>query len=225
MNWNLILPCAGRAERMGGIPKFLLPISSQRETLLGRWIIGGNRLVDSITICTSNILVELVNSIYNDVEKVSVESVSSKSMPETVGSVLREGGNLVVMPDTFVSDPADLIESLISHVQSFPKSVGLATWSMKPENRGRFGQVATSNGKVFEIIDKDPDCDLPHFWGAIAFEKDSMKINATIDSHFGTTLNRNIKEGVEVFEVYQKSNYVDCGVFQDYLDLLKAHND
>ena len=79
-----ILPAAGSALRMRGIPKFLLPCSPQYRTLLERHLDNLLEYCEIVWIPTRPELVNLLQSLGLSSDRVVIVSLSTQTMTETV---------------------------------------------------------------------------------------------------------------------------------------------
>lgn len=220
---TLILPCAGSAERMGGIPKFLLPTGNQKENLLKYWIESGLNFASKILIPTNSIFYPMVNAMYAS-ENVKVLEVDTKSMPETISTILPDGDCIVGMPDTYISNLNAMFERIKwSEPSEAVCNVGI--WKIQDFQKGKVGQVALSdNNEIVDIIDKDPFCDLEFFWGALAWKESFSKFIQPEDKHLGISLKRAISSETRIKGCRMESKYFDCGTPQEYLKLLIANS-
>jgi hypothetical protein len=216
---TLILPAAGSAERMGGIPKFLLPTGNGKENLLSRWINSSRSHVDKILIASSPLFFEFLKETYSNTT-TEVRLVKSRSMAETVKIQLGLGDSIVAMPDTFISDPDEFFNASNSFLSNKSGPLAVSVWEMREHQKGKVGQVRLENSNILEVIDKDPECLLPKFWGALCFTPDFHDLISLDDPHLGTAINRAILNNFKVPALIMEGSYKDCGTIDEYKGLL-----
>ena len=104
---DFLIPAAGLATRMRGLPKFLLPIDDKYTTLLENHIILALREIESlerIFIATRPDLVSLIKSLNIEYPDLSVIEMETSSMNETILRLLEYSTSeyfQLIMPDTF----------------------------------------------------------------------------------------------------------------------------
>jgi hypothetical protein len=216
-----ILPAAGTATRLGGLPKFLLPVTSSEDTLLRRHIEALRGSVDQVLIPTRPENAMLIAPYIDDL--VTVLVMETQTMSETVCRALSwvdGSGFLLGMPDTFFtrSNPyLKIAESLSPGIDMV-----LAAWAIAPDQRGQLGQIDISaNGNVLDSVDKDPECTFRYFWGAMGFQK---RVLADIDpgtAHVGYSIRSLLDRGGNVLAVVQEGRYIDSGTPQGFRFVLE----
>ena len=166
-----ILPAAGYARRMKGIPKFLLPIDENYKSLLEYHIENLLPFSQELIIPTRKDLLPIIKSLDYDFSNIIFMEVETNTMNETVSEVLKKFNYdqaLIIMPDTYFSsgypflDKENLHDSLCT----------LACWKIRNEQRGKLGEVKIENGFVEKIIDKDINTGFDYSWGSILFNKE-----------------------------------------------------
>lgn len=218
---QLILPAAGKASRMRGLPKFLLPCTNEYLTLIERHI---NFLIDSVEniwIPTSPQYVNLLSSLIEENKKINIVPVSSNTMSETVKVTMtniNKNKYTLIMPDTYFSDDKTyekIISADTNHVAN------LICWKTRPSQEGKLGEVSFSNnGKLEAIIDKPVKQVYQHSWGAVTFTSDLYNFIDPQEPHIGYAIEsaaqQNIINCIEV-----KGDYYDCGTPDEYIELIK----
>lgn len=221
-----IIPAAGLATRMRGLPKFLLPINDQFETLLEWHVHQIGPYCDRIRIPTRPELRRFIDALdFGDFDVVVTE-VESRTMSETVTKAISasdENFFVLAMPDTFFLGNENVFELLLSH--SDP--ISAAIFRIQDFQRGKVGQVelkTQSDGTevISRVVDKNPDCNFPWMWGAITFDRSLMEYSTPEDPHLGYALARAAQAtGVEVRASRMESRYFDCGTPGEYWNLLQ----
>jgi len=216
---TLILPAAGLAERMGSIPKFLLPTGNETENLLSRWIASSSGYVDRVVIATNILFFDYLSEMYTN-STTEVMLVKSRSMAETVKMLLCLEDLIVAMPDTYISNPDEFFRVSGDFFNERNSALGVSLWDIKDHQRGKVGQVHTKNDKILQVVDKDPTCLLPKFWGALSFNPTFHNFISEEDPHLGVSINRAIKNKMEVRALAMNGTYSDCGTILEYKELL-----
>lgn len=102
----------------------------------------------------------------------------------------------------------------------------LLLWKMDESKKGKLGQVSVNNeeNQVLDVIDKDPNCNYPYFWGAISLATEliqELDINSQTISH---NIKDYLKTGLTIRAIKSNSEYFDCGNFHDYKKMLEMNN-
>lgn len=220
-----ILPAAGLASRLRGLPKFSLPIDSTFTTLLEWHVRQMLEVVDTIYIpiraATRDVL-ESLDVLSRNVIAVEVETAT---MTQSVNAVLERSTAsrfLLGMPDTWFSANSNVYEKLIAT----DSEVAIGCFPIRPDQVGKVGQVDLELGagnlaQVTRIVDKDPNCSFQHLWGAINFRRELMALSAPEDPHIGQALARWVDSDRAVSGVVAGDSYFDCGTGEEYWRLLE----
>lgn len=218
-----IIPAAGSATRMGGIPKFLLPVGSSGKPLLKSHLeMSHGANLESVVMLHPTLFEfgkELIGS-WN-FPNVRVFSVESATMTKTVKEAIRlsktkENIFSISMPDTFFSNPDSFRGSFLLDLRR--KAPSLALWRIREDQAGKLGQVLINrdSGLVLDMIDKDPNCAYEHIWGMMAVNRELiLKFNEN-DPHTGISLKESLKLGVDISWVETPGDYLDCGTPTEY---------
>lgn len=218
-----IVPAAGLATRMRGLPKFLLPCDGDYLTLIENQVLGLLPYVDQITIALRQDFEHLLDSLGFDNSKVRVLALKeSSTMTETVEFVAKESMAdqfVVVMPDTYFFGEQPFQE-LCQPLRA--SCMRLALWKIREDQKGKLGQIDFDIDKklVLASQDKDPSCDFEWSWGAMSFKREVMDFSKPFMPHTGYLINSLLEFGyaVEAFEVV--GDYYDCGTAKEYFDLV-----
>ena len=217
---DAILPAAGLASRMRGLPKFLLPCEGSYETLIERHIKNLIGMVDRIWIPTRPQNAALLELLDIPSERVVLLSLSTETMSETILRVLQVSSAenfSLFMPDTYFLGELPYEEMCI------PSELKLALWRIRPEQAGKLGQVKFDpvTKAIQDSQDKNPECDYVHSWGAMSFSRESSKFLDPRSPHSGYMINPAIRSGVEVTGTVMHGEYFDCGTPAEYFALAK----
>jgi UTP-glucose-1-phosphate uridylyltransferase len=218
---QLILPAAGKASRMRGLPKFLLPCTNEYLTLIERHI---NFLIDSVEniwIPTSPQYVNLLSSLIEENKKINIVPVSSNTMSETVKVTMtniNKNKYTLIMPDTYFSDDKTYEKIISADTNHF---ANLICWKTRPSQEGKLGEVSFSNnGKLEAIIDKPEKRVYQHSWGAVTFTSDLYNFIDPQEPHIGYAIKSAAQQNnINCIEV--KGDYYDCGTPDEYIELIK----
>lgn len=207
-----LLPASGKASRIGGIPKFLLPTISG-ELLIEQHIRLMRPYCDEIRVCTNSRWIELLEELLTDVTILQIE-------PSTMNAALLDmygGQNLIGMPDTFFLGFENPYQALAD--SNLP--VGIALWRCTEDLRGKVGQVDYREAIIHDIRDKDPKCDYEWMWGALRLDADPLTFLKPEDPHPGY----NLKEIISRFPYHDSpisGRYIDVGTAEGLRDMLNA---
>lgn len=216
---DAIIPAAGLATRMRGIPKFLLPCDSTYNTLIEAHISALLDICEIVWIPTRPEMVLLLDSLGLAKDRVVILPMTTENMTQTVNKVLQiaktENFHLV-MPDTFFHG-----EKPYSILNSTPNLVDLACWKIRDDQKGKLGQVNIENGTVIDMKDKDPNCNYEHSWGSLTFARELMNYADSSDPHIGYAVRNALKSGESITARVMHGKYFDCGTPTEYLNMLQ----
>ena len=219
-----IIPAAGKATRIGGIPKFLLPIDEKKFLL--------DFHVNSVSLNNENLrkVIAVSKEFYETVHRMDFNAelvvVETKTMNETVLEVINlfpdEKNYLLTMPDTYFND-ADLVNKMYKQYQDNVEGT-LGIWKILQNQKGKLGQCKINKSHVINIKDKDVNCRYDYFWGAIMWNSTLNKYISKHDAHIGFMAEKSIDAKHLInFQKAQKK-YFDCGTFESYKELLLSKN-
>lgn len=207
-----LLPASGRATRIAGIPKFLLPTISG-ELLIEYHIRLMRPVCDEIRISTNRRWIELLHELLTDVELFEIE-------PSTMNDAIRQmqgADNLIGMPDTYFTGFENPYQALAD--SEIP--VGVALWRCTEDLRGKVGQVDYREGRIHDIRDKDPNCDYGFMWGALRLNESAMTLIDPKDPHPGYNLNE-ILARFPYHDAPVSGRYIDAGTAEGLRDMLNS---
>jgi len=212
-----VLPASGKASRIGGIPKFCLPISDERSLL--QWHVEQMLDVcDEVRISTRSEWVPIIQNMDMNV-KIMVREPST--MSDAVKYMVGDYNDtvLVGMPDTFILNaPSNIYKPLFKEDTA---DLVLGIWECGETLKGRVGQVLVSHDKVIDSEDKVDNCDYPDMWGTMLFRKNMIRyIDTTLD-HPGKQLKEWISRGSNIKAVRPGGQYMDIGTLRGLKQLYK----
>jgi choline kinase len=216
---DVIIPAAGLATRMKGIPKFLLPCDELYTSLIERHLNNLIGIVDTIWIPTRPELVMLFESLGISRDKVVILPVVTENMSQTVSRVMQISSADrfgLFMPDTYYL--GDLPYEALSKSSSF---VQLACWKIRDEQKGKLGQVQLNDKNlVVDMQDKNQNCEYEYSWGAMSFSKQLYRYLNLSEPHIGYAVSSAVKAKENVEATVINGDYFDCGTPTDYLQML-----
>jgi len=220
-----ILPAAGEAKRMHGIPKYLLPVE-------------GGYLID---IHIRNLTeAGFCNGIYVGaraedlpVMKPFISSIATITpvkehwnMSRTVLSLLDQNydalhNETIVfgMPDTYIEDEY-AYHSLRCAVDDWNYDIAVGLFQHQPGQKYG-GMCRVENETLVEVVDKPTTTDLTLIWGAIAWRPMFWKYIEWDDPHVGYALARALADGIHIHAEIFNGHYWDCGTPDEYFALIR----
>jgi CTP:molybdopterin cytidylyltransferase MocA len=218
-----LLPAAGTATRMSGLPKFLLPISDDHQCLLTYHVDLMAPHVDSIIIPTRNEWSDLLRS-FDFGPHVEILEMTTRTMAETVKRALegRDFDSCVLgMPDTYFVGGNPYRE--LGDQQH--ADVSLAVFATRPEQSGKVGSVQVAgDGQVTDHADKEPERDFGHHWGVMEFSATAEKFLSPDATTGGYLISEALNRSLDVRGYVAGYPYFDCGTFSEYLQCLAFLN-
>jgi len=216
---SAILPAAGSAIRMRGLPKFMLPCSQDYETLLERHVRNLLPLVETIWIPTRPEFAHLIVKLGFG-PKVIIHAIETETMSETVLEVARFSKAdrfILCMPDTYFHK--DLPYSNLADSNS---DLELTAFKLRKDQKGKLGQInIDKDDRVLDAQDKILNCDYEFAWGAMSFTSKFVSLIDKAEPHVGYAIPRAIQE-FKVTAQKSGTEYFDCGTPAEYLRMLKT---
>ena len=212
-----LLPASGNAKRLGGLPKFSLPIS-ENTSLLENHVILMREVCDEVRISTRSDWLRILENM--NLDGATIIEHEPSTMLDALNALMKLGGEkfIVGMPDTFFIDYEKNPYVSLANAES---DLALGLWTCDDNLRGKVGQVRTdSSGVVLEIIDKMPSCDFSEMWGAFKFSS----IN-TLDMSLenpSLQFQKWIDEGEIIKSSKINGRYIDAGSFSGVKSLYTA---
>ena len=210
-----ILPASGKASRIGGIPKFCLPVS-EKESILQWHVNQMLEVCDEVRVSTRAEWVPIIQNMNMNVKLVVREpSTMSDAVKFMVGNY--NDTVLIGMPDTYIS--------ITNHYENMMKSDGdvvLAGFDCPDYLLGAVGQFqADQYGNVFDLKDNEKDCTYSKMWGAMLLN--TVQIDGSLDNPSHQIMNC-IREGKSVKAVNCNGSYIDAGTFEGLKALYASDN-
>jgi hypothetical protein len=208
-----LLPASGTASRLGGIPKFCLPLN-ENENLLQWHIKHLLNFCDSVNLSTRKIWMPIVMQMKLP-KNVYLYEIEPTSMSDAIEKMsLDDGAKYIVgMPDTYMPDSeGDFYRELCESTAD----VTLAAFPCDRNLKGHVGQISIDeNGDVLDVMDKVFDCEYEFMWGA--FSLDGVRLDPTRSTP-SLQIMEWVKEGKKVKAIKVKGKYLDVGT----VDALKS---
>lgn len=212
---GVVLPAAGLATRIGGIPKFLLP-SRDGRSLITEHVEAASGAGTIVVVTRPNLGGFLEEHLAG---RATVVSAVTETMSETVSIALEAlpGAERIVvgLPDTAVrpwTPYADLVGGLED------SEVTVAAYPTRSDQAGRLGALRIDEERrVVEVRDKDPSAaDWPHHWGAIGFRRSALSELLEVgDPHVGYALEAAARQGRVVRALHFGEEYFDLGTVEE----------
>ena len=217
---DAILPAAGLATRMRGLPKFLLPCSTDYTTLLERHITSLLEVCERVWIAVRPETAALVDILQIAQDRVIMVNLRTETMSETVLKVIglsMAESFVVVMPDTYFLD-----EQPYEYLGNLEQGMRVAAWNIREDQIGKLGQIELdiNSSKVISSKDKDPTCDYPFAWGAVAFDRSVSEHIDPASPHIGFIIPEVIRSGKKISAKVMEGSYFDCGTPREYFAML-----
>jgi hypothetical protein len=222
-----IIPAAGSASRIGGLPKYLLPVGKLALPLLFFHIKMAQNCNYPVRIAVHPSLAEYISELclnwgFIDAKVISIQS---KTMTETclhMTSDLPESATVTIsMPDTFYTQ-MNSIDTLTSLIKLQEIAPSLALWKIQASQIGKLGQVEidASASKIMRIVDKDLSCTFESSWGMIALPLSILRTFSILDPAIGMSLEKLISVGLNLNYLEIPGKYFDCGTITEYREAL-----
>jgi hypothetical protein len=212
-----ILPASGSATRLGGIPKFCLPIDDSKNLI--QWHVELMlEVCDEVHISTKKDWISLVTAL-NFPNNVYVHEIEPSTMPDAISKMIIDTSNkhLVGMPDTFIKN---LKVNFYKEMLPYDSDIVLCAFKYTSSLLGSVGQIKVdSNNNVVDLVDKDPSCVYNYIWGAVSFNK--VKVNPD-NAHLGVQINNSIMSGLSIKAVLIDGDYIDVGTVKGLQSLYKG---
>jgi dTDP-glucose pyrophosphorylase len=225
-----LIPCAGHATRLHGLPKYLLPLGD--SYLLAIHI---QRMFDAgvkhIYIGANSHNFALVSEYAPVGVKVTVYRCDTKTMSETVLNAREYIGDddvLFTMPDTWWYEGFNpVLPSLVDRLQD--DVFALATFGVSLRQAKSLGTCfidsKRSDKRVYKIEDKPAEPKSSIAWGAMCWTREFWEYIKPADPHVGFAAQRAIDKGVLPPSVFGSVEYHDCGVPSNYYECIRKYQE
>lgn len=219
-----IIPAAGRALRMSGIPKFGLPVPN--GTLLSNLCIemmqaGAERIYVGVNAANAQIARQSAPA---GVQYYFVQP-RNETMSDTVIDARRltgfEDTVLFGMPDMYSNTPETFQRLLIALREDQNADAVMAVWEIEPARRKDFGICTLDGNRVKRISDKAAYSTMPWGWGAMAWRSEVWNHFRRADPHIGFGVQSAIEMGCKVLAVQMPGYIWNCNTPEEYWQLCK----
>jgi len=228
-----LLPAAGNAERMGGLPKMLLPVpEGTLAAFHGKTMLAAG--CDPFSIGANRINYDLLRSFYGGYVRLVKQH---ETMTETILS-LREDMKIVAqiyydngmefsdnpvlfgMPDTHFED-AQAYQKL-THALNSGADLAVGLFHTRPEQRSKLGMCRLDGERITDVIDKPESTTLEWAWGVLGWQPVFWQYLRPEDPHVGYAIPRAIAAGLDVRAVKMVGGYWDCGTPAEYFEMIRS---
>lgn len=214
-----ILPAAGSASRLYGLPKWALPIPGGYllDRHIDEMLAAG---CEPIHVGANDNNYSLLRE-YAPTEEVYIAE-RYETMTQTVMSATRYNDTVLFgMPDTYL--PTGVYQHLAKSI-AVGADVAVAVFRARPgqHRHGGMCRVHRKTFQVLEVVDKPEETDLMFIWGALAWQPAFWEYMQPNDPHVGYALPRAIADGLDVRAVNGEGGYYDCGTIEGYYEALTA---
>jgi NDP-sugar pyrophosphorylase family protein len=220
-----ILPCAGEAKRIHGLPKYLLPCPPD-DYLLNHHFTGMmDAGCDTVFMGANPENFSALTLQIKSKDAVTYRADKYRTMTETVLWMKEHGNNidsvLFGMPDTYFDSPT--VYEQLAYLMKFENDVVVAVCKARPDQHKQGGMVRLDwNGRVMEVIDKPETTDIQYIWGAMAWSPSFWNCLTPDMPHIGYGLPVAIERGLKVQSIYIGGNFWDCGTPERYFEMIRA---
>jgi NDP-sugar pyrophosphorylase family protein len=222
-----IIPASGKASRLSGIPKFLLPIPDKKNLLSFHLSLSQNiDVIRNVNLTTNSTYFETIKNLHDlkAYKKIkNIEILNTNTMNQTINKFRNHDSEYILlsMPDTYFTDH-NIVKKMIDQMnrnQDYDCILGL--WNIKKSQRKKVGQCKIEKNKVIEVVDKNPKYNYKYLWGVVLFRKTLWEFIDSNDPHIGYSFNPAIKSGLNIGYTKATGSYYDCGTIDEYWDMVK----
>jgi hypothetical protein len=201
-----LLPASGSASRLGGIPKFCLPLND-KQTILEWHVEQMLKVCDIVKISTRKAWLPIVNQMDLPPTAVVYEIEPSTMSDALLKMMVNPNSRYIIgMPDTYMPESNGDFYRELAESKS---DVTLAAFNCHEDLMGRVGQIKFDEfGIVKDALDKTAGCNYPYMWGAMAIQ------NVYLDEelpHPGIQIMDWVNKGKNVKAFVAKGRYLDIG--------------
>lgn len=204
-----VLPASGKASRVGGIPKFCLPISDERSLI--QWHVEQMlEVCDEVRVSTRAEWVPIIQNMDMNIKLIVREP---STMSDAVKFMVGENNDTVLigMPDTFIYGNQNNIYKEMIKCEG---DLVLGAWECTEDLKGRVGQISLSGNKVISSKDKIDNCEYEYMWGTMLFRKNLIRYIDTSLDHPGKQIQEWIDMNLSVCAVKPGGKYMDIGTLK-----------
>jgi hypothetical protein len=204
-----VLPASGKASRVGGIPKFCLPISDERSLL--QWHVEQMlEVCDEVRVSTRPEWVPIIQNMDMNIKLIVREP---STMSDAIKFMIGEYNDTVMvgMPDTFILNAQS---NIYKEMMKSNGDLVLGAWECTDDLKGRVGQISLSGDKVIFSKDKVENCNYEHMWGTMLFRKNVIRYVDPLLDHPGKQIQEWIDMSLDVRAVKPGGQYMDIGTLK-----------
>jgi len=221
-----IIPAAGSATRMGGIPKYLLPANLNADPIIKFHLQMAHEAELDCIVVTHPSMTEFVRELIRTwkFSNVHVLPLISKSMTFTILEAIKLFDSKVdvfsiSMPDTFFEESNGFRSDFLLQLRSCAPSLGL--WRIQDSQIGKLGQVKIDfdSKRVVSMMDKNPYCDFEFSWGMMALNLHTIQALHEDDAHPGISFEK-LLDLEHISYSLATGSYIDCGTPKEYFSFL-----
>lgn len=218
-----IIPAGGKASRMMGIPKMLLP--TPQGTLI-------HVLRERMRVCHPNVIaIAATPATHPWLEGLQdVDTTVYAEQTGTIsGDILSVRGQfadevtLFGMADTYFEDER-AFEKLATALDD-AADVTVGVFETCPEQRHKLGMCQLQGTSLIHVVDKPQATNLIYAWGVIAWKSVFWQHIHAQDATIGVALSRAIHTRLDVRAVRMRGSYYDCGTPDEYFKLIREVTD
>ena len=200
-----LLPASGKASRLNGVPKFLLPIN--KGTLLTWHIEQMLEVCDEVRVSTRKAWLPLLQELTLPSE-VQVYEIEASTFSNALHQMSGNEKMFIGMPDTYIQKSK---ENFYKKLLDSNGDIVFAGFNCPQHLIGSVGQFTLDNNhNILDIKDKVLDCNYPYMWGGLLLN--NATINKDLDNPSHQVLDW-IAEGKSVKAVKCEGEYIDAGTF------------
>jgi hypothetical protein len=226
---NLLLPAAGLATRIGGLPKFALPIGPDAVPLLRLHAEAATTVGVNVVVATRPEWKTLVDRIL-ETTSATIVVLETETGSETILQCLRDLPSSalvgVSLPDTWISTLASDFKALYGALEeractAVAPQVVAVTYETPAIHRGKLGTCVIRDGRITAIHDKQDVAGATQHWGVIGASADAWRSRLLASTpHAGFLLDSVLAEGRSVRCIESDGEYLDCGTIRGYSEAL-----
>ena len=208
-----LLPASGKASRLAGIPKFLLPVAGA-ETLLHWHVSRLLQVCDEVRVSTRAEFAPRVAALDLPIRLFVREPSTMSDALAYMAEKSSADDFMVGMPDTIVTgSPENFYLTMKGAAATDPAADAvIAAFDCPAELRGHVGQIDIGDDDLLRAsADKDPACTYAHLWGGLLLRDGLID---TLDRGSPTPsleLPRWLERGLRVRAARCTGRYIDVG--------------
>lgn len=215
-----IIPAGGKATRMNGLPKFLLPTPEGTlfDVMCKRMESAG---VSRVWVASSDETAGALFPYCNESRRLYRTNVPTMSEAVMNARTLIPPDFVVGfgMPDTYFDD-ASAFSKLDDAVLEGQADIAVGVFKVRPQQHRKLGMCRIEGRRIVEVVDKPQQTDLEYAWGVLAWDYRLWSRMRPDDPHIGYALPRAIEERLDVRAVFMDGEYFDCGTPDEYFECI-----